>query len=198
MGLENHAPGGAGQSKSGVEKYPNPDKIILRPTGVGLFPPCSEPACPRAQKPYDPHLHHPWGSLVAWWPGCRFKLPFSLLGQSPGILLLASETFPSTSTPADDVSFHWKNLYLLPKDYLALVPPLPPTSCFIEKCLQRRLFLPYWHWPRSFLTHLPQLSFAPSSPTLCTMCLDVQREKQTGSTANGLSKSLTISQFDHR
>jgi hypothetical protein len=160
-----------------------------------LLPPCSGATCLGA---WTLATRHPWGSLVAWWPGCRFKLPFSLLGQSPGILLLASETFPSTSTPADDVSFHWKNLYLLPKDYLALVPPLPPTSCFIEKCLQRRLFLPYWHWPRSFLTHLPQLSFAPSSPTLCTMCLDVQREKQTGSTANGLSKSLTISQFDHR
>lgn len=43
-------------SKSEMEKYPNPENLIVRPAGVGVLASCSGPACSVLQLPSPPPL----------------------------------------------------------------------------------------------------------------------------------------------
>lgn len=73
-------PGVPVRSKSEVQIRLNLKITSGDPQTPGLLPPWSEPGCPSAQEPYDPHLHHSRQScsLVA---RSQVKLPLSLKGH---------------------------------------------------------------------------------------------------------------------
>lgn len=83
-------------SKRGVEAWPNPGNLILRPSG-GLLPTCLGPAYPNAGD-LCPHLRFTKGGHTVQWPGYRlnFFYPYKVMSISSWNSPLCKRSTPYT------------------------------------------------------------------------------------------------------
>lgn len=116
------------QRKNDVEKCLRSKNFILRPAGAGPLSPCSGSACPKHVSLMNPHLCHPQGSHIAWWPDYSINLISPCKNMASKLLeflFMQMKHYPA-SQPQPMIYPHLKNAYPLLEVYIPLV--LPPIK----------------------------------------------------------------------
>lgn len=176
---------GGGEAQTEVKAHPNPPNLILRPEGIGLFPPCPGPAWPGARSLTPPTL--------AWQPGYyrfNFLSPYKDMPSMHLEFLHIQMKHSSTSAQAIDI--HTSREPLPNPQGLYRLCPLSHNkeSCFTENHLSLTLT------PTKILPNLPALAELQSlqSSTVCNGAYVPQGEKHIRSSSlQGLElkRSLT-------
>jgi hypothetical protein len=158
--------GGASLEQEWGQDVSKSQHLILRPARVGLFSSGLWAWMFQSILPYDPHLHHPWGSHIAWWPDYRlnFLSPCKDVASKHLKFLFMQMKHSQDLGTRNNMSLPPPNLYLVPKVYIA--PVISDKRAVSLKSVSREGCFSHTHaWLSSCLTHLPdEAVFFPVRP----------------------------------